>query len=84
MEEFAPLDFQAKPGTFVKIGVGILRQPDTQAYDHYRHYQIVDAGKRTTRATRDRVTFTQTLSSNGTAYVYEKTLRLIPEQTRNW
>src|SRR5581483_11804575 len=42
VEEFAPLDFEAKPGTFVKIGVGVLRQPDTQAYDHYRHYQIMD------------------------------------------
>jgi len=78
VEEFAPLDFQAKPGTFVKIGVGLLRQPDAQAYDHYRHYQIVDAGKRTTKVTRNSVTFTQTLSSNGTAYVYEKTLRLVP------
>ena len=77
VEEFAPLDFQAKPGTFIKIGVGVLRQPDTQAYDHYRHYQIVDAGKRTTKATRDGVAFTQALSSNGTAYVYEKTLRLV-------
>jgi hypothetical protein len=80
VEEFAPLDFDAKPGTFVKIGVGVLRQPDTQAYDHYRHYQIVDAGKRTTKVTRDSVTFTQTLSSNGIAYVYEKTLRLVPSK----
>ena len=78
VEEFAPLDFQAKPGTFVKIGVGVLRQPDTQAYDHYRHYQIVNAGKRTTRVTRNSVTFAQTLSSNGIAYVYQKTLRLVP------
>ena len=78
VEEFAPLDFEAKPGTFVKIGVGVLRQPDTQAYDHYRHYQIADGGKRTAKLTRGSVTFTQTLSSDGTAYVYEKTLRLVP------
>jgi hypothetical protein len=82
VEEFAPLDFEAKPGTFVKIGVGVLRQPDTQAYDHYRHYQVVDAGKRTTKTTRDSVTFTQTLSSNGIAYVYEKTLRLVPDKSQ--
>jgi hypothetical protein len=78
VEEFAPLGFQPKPGTFVKIGVGVLRQPDAQAYDHYRHYQIVDAGKRTIKVTRDSVTFTQALSGNGTAYIYEKTLRLVP------
>lgn len=34
VEEFAPLGFEPKPGTFIKIGVGLLRQPDTQAYDH--------------------------------------------------
>ena len=34
VEEFAPLDFAAKPGLFIKIGVGVLRQPDTQPYDH--------------------------------------------------
>jgi hypothetical protein len=78
VEEFAPLGFEARPGTFVKIGVGVLRQPDTQAYDHYRHYEIVDGGQRATRATRDSVTLAQTLSSGGTAYTYEKILRLTP------
>jgi hypothetical protein len=89
VEEFAPLGFEAKPSTFIKIGVGVLRQPDTQAYDHYRHYQIVDGGKRATVTTRDSVTFTQSLASQGTAYMYDlasggtaymyqKTLRLTP------
>jgi hypothetical protein len=88
-EEFAPLGFEARPSTFIKIGVGLLRQPDTQPYDHYRHYEIVDAGKRATVATRNSVTFTQgltsrgpaymyDLTSGGTAYMYEKTLRLTP------
>ncbi len=78
VEEFAPLGFEAKPGTFVKIGVGALRQPDAQPYDHYRHYEILDAGNRTTKVTRDSVTFTQALSSGGIAYTYQKTLRLVP------
>jgi len=34
VEEFAPLDFEAKPGLFIKPGVGVLYQPDTQPYDH--------------------------------------------------
>jgi len=34
VEEFAPLDFAPRPGLFVKIGVGVLRQPDNQPYDH--------------------------------------------------
>ena len=78
VEEFAPLDFVAKPGPFVKIGVGVLYQPDTQPYDHYRHYRVMDAGQRSIRITKTSVTFSQTLSSNGYGYVYEKTLRLVP------
>jgi hypothetical protein len=78
VEEFAPLGFEAKPGQFVKIGVGVLYQPDTQAYDHYRHYRILDAGQRTTNVTKTGVTFTQALSNAGYGYVYEKSLALVP------
>ena len=78
VEEFGPLDFDAKPGLFVKIGVGVLYQPDAQPYDHYRHYRVLDAGQRTTKVRKNSVTFTQTLSNGGTAYFYEKSLKLIP------
>ncbi len=78
VEEFAPLDFEAEPGTFVKIGVGILYQPDSLPYDHYRHYRILDAGRRTTTVTKTGVTFTQELSNGGYGYVYEKSLVLVP------
>jgi hypothetical protein len=77
VEEFAPLDF-APNSRFVKIGVGLLAQPDDKPYDHYRHYQIIDCGKRQTRSTKTSVTFTQALENAGTGYVYEKTLRLVP------
>ena len=78
VEEFAPLGFETEPGPFIKPGVGILYQPDTQPYDHYRHYPVLDAGQRTTTATKTSVTFTQTVTSGGTAYLYQKTLRLTP------
>jgi hypothetical protein len=78
VEEFAPLDFEPKPGLFVKIGVGVLYQPDTLTYDHYRHYRILDAGQRTAIVTETGVTFTQTLSNAGYGYVYEKRLSLVP------
>lgn len=78
VEEFAPLDYKAKPGTFVKIGVGVLYQPDTQVYDHYRHYRILDAGQRTTSVTKTSVMFRQVLSNDGTGFIYEKSLRLVP------
>ena len=80
VEEFAPLDFTPSPGLFVKIGVGTLRQPDTQPYDHYRHYQVVDAGKWTVTPSQTGVTFTQTLKLGETAYTYEKILRLVPDK----
>src|SRR5947207_1795928 len=34
---------EAKPGgTFIKIGVGVLRRPDEANYDHSKTYEIVD------------------------------------------
>ena len=82
VEEFAPIDFTPTPGShFVKIGVGILYQPDSAPYDHYRHYRILDGGERTTRITPRSSTFVQTLNDADTAYVYSKTLELVPGKT---
>jgi len=79
VEEFAPVDFAPLPGShFVKIGVGILYQPDTAPYDHYRHYRILDGGERATRITPRSSTYVQTLQDGGIAYVYAKTLELVP------
>lgn len=70
----------APGGTFVKIGVGVLRKPaDGAAYNSFRNYDLVDHGvwKVVTRA--DRVIFTQTVSDplSGYGYVYRKELRLL-------
>lgn len=78
VEEFAPLGFSPKPGLFIKIGVGVLRQPDTGPYDHYRHYEIVDAGQWAVTPSQSGVIFTQSLKLGETAYTYEKILRLVP------
>jgi hypothetical protein len=80
VEEFQPLWFdEAKPGeTFLKIGVGVLRRPDTSAYDHYKTYEIVDPGKWSVRSGADWITFIQELSSaEGFSYLYTKTVRLV-------
>ena len=67
VEEFAPIDFTPTPGShFVKIGVGILYQPDNAPYDHYRHYKILDGGQRTARITPRSSTFIQTVNDAGT------------------
>jgi hypothetical protein len=76
---------EASPGgTFIKIGVGVLRKPDGQKYDAFRQYQIVDHGKWSVRATAGSVEFTQRLkdTSSGYGYLYRKIVRLVPGQSR--
>ena len=60
----------AKPGgTFVKIGVGVLRKSDDSAYSGYSNYDLVDAGTWTVNRKPDSVEFTQAVTdlSSGTA-----------------
>lgn len=68
-------------GTFIRIGVGTVRKPNEKAYCPYDTYEIVDPGKWTIHKHRDRVEFTQRLTSEeGYAYVYRKTVRLVKGQ----
>jgi hypothetical protein len=65
-------------GTFIKIGVGVLRK-DEGAYDIFKQYEIVDPGKWSVKRDSDSIEFTQELAdpSSGYSYVYRKTVRLI-------
>ncbi|WP_213804715.1 hypothetical protein [Granulicella sp. dw_53] len=67
-------------GTFVKIGVGVLRKPDTAKYSGFRLYDLVDAGKWTVKAKPNSVEFTQRVldPASGYGYIYRKIVRLIP------
>jgi hypothetical protein len=70
---------EARPGgTFIKIGVGVLRRPDDRPYDRYHLYQIVDSGKWKVKTDADRVEFTQEVRDpdSGYGYVYQKVVRL--------
>ena len=69
----------APGGTFIRIGVGMLRKPVGDAkYENFRTYEIVDPGVWKVKRGRDRITFTHTLDDkNGYAYRYTKTLRLV-------
>ncbi len=72
---------QAKPGgTFIKIGVGVLRRPDAQDYNPYHLYEIVDGGKRHVETKSDFVQFSQevTDTTSGYGYRYTKIVRLVP------
>lgn len=66
-------------GTFIKIGVGVLRK-DSEEYDYVKQYELVDAGKWSVKTYPDSIEFTQVLAdpATGYGYVYHKTVRLIP------
>lgn len=88
VDEFAiPLGWDsARPGgTFVKIGVGVLKSTGTK-YDHYFPYEVLDPGKWSVVKHRDSIEFRQELSDpdSGYAYVYRKVVKLTkgkPEMT---
>ena len=64
---------------FVKIGVGVLRKPDTANYAAFQKYEIIDPGKWTVHKGSGFVEFIQDLndSATGYGYTYRKTVRLI-------
>jgi hypothetical protein len=81
VDEFAPLGWEeARPGgSFIKIGVGVLRKPDESKYDNYRLYEIIDSGKWMIKKGHESIEFTQEVadSSSGYGYTYRKSVRLV-------
>lgn len=71
-------------GTFIKIGVGVLRKPDAEKYDPFRLYPIQDGGHRTVSRRATSVQFDQALAdpSTGYAYAYRKTVSLAGDGPR--
>jgi hypothetical protein len=70
-------DAAAINGSFLKIGVGVLRKIDDSPYKFGGAYPLVDTGKRTTHVSKRSVTFTQYIKTDfGYAYRYEKTVEL--------
>ncbi|HTX33365.1 MAG TPA: hypothetical protein VME43_00025 [Bryobacteraceae bacterium] len=64
--------------SFVKIGVGAVRKPEERAFRQFNTYEITDHGKWTVHVNADSVEYTQVLGdTNGYAYVYRKTIRLL-------
>lgn len=62
----------AQPGgTFLKIGVGVLRRPDDKPYDPYRLYPIADGGQWTVTPKGSAVEFRQVLHDPATGYGYD-------------
>ena len=61
VDEFTPLGWdEAKPGgTFVKIGVGVLRKPSGAKYDNFHLYDIVDPGTWAVKKNSESIEFAQ-------------------------
>jgi hypothetical protein len=80
VEEFAsPVGYEeaAAGGTFIKIGVGVLRKPQEKQYEWATRYEILDPGKWTVEKKSDSVEFRQEITGpSGYAYSYRKTVRL--------
>ena len=80
-DEFRPVGYDAtKPGgSFLKIGVGMLKRIDEKAYDAWRLYPIADHGKWSVKRKGDSIEILQILNdgSSGYGYEYRKTLRLV-------
>jgi hypothetical protein len=69
---------EAQPGgTFVRIGVGVVRKPDNKPFEPFKTYDIVDSGRWALKHGRDWIEFQQELRDpNGYSYRYTKTIRL--------
>jgi hypothetical protein len=65
-------------GTFVKIGVGVLRKADETNYSAFSNYGIVDSGTWSVKTSPDSVAFVQDVHdpASGYGYIYRKTVRL--------
>ncbi len=82
VNDFSPLGFEeAEPGgSFVKIGIGVLRKPDDSPYSFRYPYQILNYGKWEIERKPDQIVFNQKLDDKEYSYEYTKTLRLPTEK----
>jgi hypothetical protein len=71
-------------GTFIRIGVGLLKKPAEERFQQFETYEIADNGKWSVKTAADSVEFTQELTdpSSGYAYLYKKTVRLVKGEPR--
>src|SRR3569833_2432098 len=81
VEEFGENGFDAAghDGRFLKIGVGIL-QRNTDKYDRFHTYPILNDGTRATTATKNAIKLTKTVAGDPSGYGYRftKTVTMVP------
>jgi len=73
----------ASGGTFIRIGVGVVRKPDEAAYRRFGTYELVDPGKWSINQKSDAIEFKHEVAhQSGYAYSYKKTIRLEADRPR--
>ena len=84
VEEFStPIEYNDAPvgGTFLKVGVGMLRKPQEERYGSFNPYEIVNGGTWKVRTESNRLEFVQELvDQSGYGYIYSKTVRLTKDR----
>lgn len=79
VDEFGAVGYEdAKiDGTFLKIGVGMLKKHGNEPYNSFTYYDIENYGERLIHKTDNAIEFTHLLKdSSGYAYKYTKTISL--------
>lgn len=71
-------------GSFIRIGVGVLRKPEEPRFQQFKTYDIVDPGQWTVRPSADAVEFTHVVSDTASGYGYRlrKIVKLMPGAPR--
>lgn len=84
VEEFStPLGYDEAPvgGTFLKVGVGMLRKPQEERYGAFNPYEIVNGGTWIVRTESSRLEFIHELGDqSGYGYLYRKTASLTKDK----
>ena len=78
VDEFAQTGFEEAGigDTFLKIGVGLLRKPDSEDYDRFRLYEIADHGTRTVENSKNSARFRHFLLGDRYGYDYVKEISI--------
>ena len=82
VEEFGVLGYDdAKVGgSFLRVGVGIVKKAENKPYERFRTYEIVDPGHWQIKRGKDRIAMVHTVKGAGFAYQYTKTIRLVGQE----
>ena len=78
VDEFVQTGFEEAGigDTFLKIGVGLLRKPDSEDYDRFRLYEIADYGTRTVENSKNSARFRHFLLGDRYGYDYVKEISI--------